>query len=48
MHGRLAVLFNDNCKNVSSPEMCPNTWRYLNENSEWRIDTELNIECGKI
>ena len=38
---------NGNCKTLSSPEMCPNTWHYIEENNEWKIDTELKMECGK-
>ena len=40
-------LYNNDCKTLSSQEMCPNTWMYLDENLEWNIDIELKIECGK-
>ena len=41
------IIYNGDCKTLSSPEMCPNTWQYKDENNEWKIDTELKIECGK-
>ena len=41
------TLGNMDCKTVPSPEMCPNTWLYLDENNDWKIDAELRIECGK-
>ena len=41
------ALYNDDCKTPSSPEMCPNTWHYADDNHEWKIDIELKIECGK-
>ena len=40
-------LLNEDCKTLSSPEMCPNTWQYIDENFELQIDIELKIECGK-
>ena len=40
------VLYNDGCKTLLSPEMCPNTWLYVDDNYEWAIDTELQIKCG--
>ena len=48
MHSGQVVLYNPDCKNTSSPEMCPNTWRYYDENYEWKIDAELYVECGMI
>ena len=42
-----SAVLNKDCKNVSSPEMCPNTWMYVDENYEWKVDTELSIACGK-
>ena len=47
MDGTSEVLLNEQCKDVSSPEMCPNTWMYIDANSEWKIDSELNIGCGR-
>ena len=44
---RNGALVNMDCQNVSSPEMCPNTWMYFDENFEWKIDTELHVDCGK-
>ena len=47
MDAKDIYLYNDDCKTLSSPEMCPNTWHYIDGNFEWKIDIELKIECGK-
>ena len=41
------VLMNSNCQTHSSPEMCPNTWMYLDADAKWKLDGELRVECGK-
>ena len=41
-------LLNGDCKTLSSPEGCPNTWKYVDENFEWKIDIELKVECGRL
>ena len=45
MDGNDLWLKNVNCQAFSSPEMCPNTWLY---DWDWKIDTELKVECGMI
>lgn len=47
MYAEKISLKNEDCKTLSSPDMCPNTWQYLNENLEWKIDIELKFKCGK-
>ena len=43
-----AVLINGNCKTASSPEMCPNTWKYQpGSGGEWKIDPDVKIKCRK-
>ena len=45
-HDTTGYLINQDCISASSPEMCPNTWNYFDENNEWNIDAELHVECG--
>ena len=49
MDGTKISLYNDDCKTLSSPEMCPNKCLYYDVNDkEWKIDSKLKVECGKI
>ena len=42
------MLKNVNCTIEDSPAACPRySWQYLDENSEWNLDREIKVECGR-
>ena len=40
------MLYNADCSTLLSPDMCPNSWMYLDDNDEWALDIELQMQCG--
>ena len=40
-------LYNTECTNQASPAYCPNQWKYIDANDEWKIDDILQVNCGK-
>ena len=41
------LLKNVDCVSESSPQLCPNSWQYLDNYSTWKMDTQIEAKCGK-